>query len=114
MAVLLPLSFDSARPGAAGVGDSQAKRADPEPAAVLLEEEVSACDGCLVGWPSSESQHNEASGCHRLAEISVFGPDVEKLSHFLFSGRNNLTKVVKRRRASLTNAQRNVLKQKEL
>lgn len=64
---------------------------------MLLEEEVSACEGCLVGWSSSESQHNEASGCDGLAEISVFGRDVEKLSHFLFSGRNNLTKVIKHR-----------------
>lgn len=78
---------------------------------MLLEEEVSACEGCLVGWPSSESQHNEASGCDGLAEISAFGADVDKLSHFfLFSGRNHLTKVVKRRRASLTNVQRNMRK----
>lgn len=85
---------------------------------MLLEEEVSACEGCLVGWPSSESQHNEASGWGGLAEISVFGPDVEKLSNFLFSGRTNLTKVVKHRQVSLTNVQRNnekknVFKQKE-
>lgn len=40
----------------------QPKQAGPEPAVVLLVEEVYVCVGCLVGWLSSVSQHNKPSG----------------------------------------------------
>lgn len=57
LAVLPPLSFDSAR--SCRAARFRPKHAGPEPAVVLLVEEVFVCVGCLVGWLSSVSQHNK-------------------------------------------------------
>lgn len=48
LAVLPPISFDTARPGAAGLPAFSPNKPVPEPAVVLLVEEVCVCG--LLSW----------------------------------------------------------------
>lgn len=77
LAVLPPISFDTARPEAAGLpAFSPNKPVRSQRWCCWWRKLV--CVGCLVGWPGSESQHiNPLADSHsNMFVISGFGPDV--------------------------------------